>query len=124
MARIALLSPDLLFGSKVQGALELAGHTVNRFATAERLRVAAQFHDLVIFDLTAEGIDGPDVLRSLREQGEIEVVPTLGYYSHVDADMRRRALDAGFTQVVPRSRMAREGAAVVERLLAAPGGPS
>ena len=33
-------------------------------------------------------------------------------------------LDAGFTQVVPRSRMAREGAAVVERLLAAPGGPS
>ena len=78
----------------------------------------------MIFDLTAEGIDGPDVLRSLREQGEIEVVPTLGYYSHVDADMRRRALDAGFTQVVPRSRMAREGAAVVERLLAAPGGPS
>lgn len=120
MARVALLSPDLLFGSKVQGALEIAGHTVSRFATVEKLRVAAQFHDLVIFDLTAEEIDGPDTLHSLREQGEIEMVPTLGYYSHVDAEMRRRALDAGFTKVVPRSRMAREGVALVETLLPPP----
>lgn len=85
MARIALLSPDLLFGSKVEGALALAGHEVNRFATAERLRVAAQFHDLVIVDLTAEGIDGPELLHALREHGELEEgTPTLGYYSHVD----------------------------------------
>ena len=117
MARVALLSPDLLFGSKVQGGLELAGHTVNRFATAERLRVAAQFHDLVIFDLTAEEIDGPALLHTLREHGELGAVPTLGYYSHVDAEMRARALDAGFTRVVPRSRMAREGVALVEGLL-------
>lgn len=118
MARVALLSPDLLFGSKVQGALEIAGHTVARFATAERLRVGAQFHDVVIFDLTAEGIDMPGLLRSLREQGEIDAgTPTLGYYSHVDTETRTRALEAGFTQVVPRSRMAREGVVLVEALL-------
>jgi CheY-like chemotaxis protein len=118
VARVALLSPDLLFGSKVQGGLELAGHTVARFATGERLRVAAQFHDVVVFDLTAEGIDGPDLLHSLREHGELEAgTPTLGYYSHVDAEMRKRALEAGFTRVVPRSRMAREGVALVEGLL-------
>jgi CheY-like chemotaxis protein len=117
VARIALLSPDLLFGSKVQGALEVAGHDVNRFATVERLRVAAQFHDLLIFDLTAEEIDGPAVLHALREHGEIEGVPTLGYYSHVDAEMRKRALDAGFSSVVPRSRMAREGVEIVAKLL-------
>jgi DNA-binding NarL/FixJ family response regulator len=119
VARIALLSPDLLFGSKVEGSLAIAGHTVNRFATVERLRVAAQFHDLVIFDLTAEEIDGPDTLHSLREHGEIERVPTLGYYSHVDAEMRKRAIDAGFTTVVPRSRMAREGVEIVAALLPA-----
>jgi len=123
VARIALLSPDLLFGSKLQGALELAGHSVNRFATAERLRVAAQFHDVVIFDLTAEEVDGPDVLHALREHGELEPgTPTLGYYSHVDVETRMRALDAGFTRVVPRSRMAREGVALVEGLLAATDG--
>ncbi len=119
MARVALLSPDLLFGSKVQGALEIAGHTVARFATAERLRVAAQFHDVVIFDLTAEGIYGANLLHEMREHGEIaEGTPTLGYYSHVDVEMRSRALDAGFTQVVPRSRMARETVALVEASLA------
>lgn len=118
MARIALLSPDLLFGSKVQGALEIAGHTVARFASAERLRVAAEFHDLVIFDLTAEEVDGPAVLRSLRERGELgEGTPTLGYYSHVDTETRARAVEAGFTRVVPRSRMAREGPGLVEALL-------
>ncbi len=118
MARIALLSPDLLFGSKVQGALELAGHAVARFATAERLRVAARFHDLVVFDLTAEGIDGADLLHTLREHDELEPgTPTLGYYSHVDAETRARALEAGFTRVVPRSRMAREGVALVDALV-------
>jgi DNA-binding NtrC family response regulator len=118
VARVALLSPDLLFGSKVQGALELAGHAVARFATAERLRVAAQFHDVLIFDLTAEGIDGPALLESLRERDEVELgTPTLGYYSHVDVETRARALDAGFTRVVPRSRMARETVALVESLL-------
>ncbi len=123
MARIALLSPDLLFGSKVQGALELAGHSVSRFATVERLRVAAQFHDIVVFDLTAEGIDGPDVLHALREHGELAPrTATLGYYSHVDTETRARALEAGFTRVVPRSRMAREGVALVEGLLAADDG--
>ncbi len=124
MARVALLSPDLLFGSKVEGALALAGHTVNRFATAERLRVAAEFHDLLIFDLTAEELDGPELLGSLRERDELGLVPTLGYYSHVDTETRARALEAGFTLVVPRSRMARECVALVEGLLAPRNGES
>jgi hypothetical protein len=34
----------------------------------------------------------------------------------VDADTRVRATQAGFDLVVPRSRMAREGAALVSRL--------
>ena len=118
MARIALLCPDLLFGSKVQGALEVAGHTVNRFDDPEPMRVAVQFHDLLIVDLTAEDIDGPAVVTSLRENGELGAVPTLGFYSHVDVDTRRRAEEAGLSRVVPRSRMARETATLVTGLLA------
>jgi len=117
LARIALLCPDLLFGSKVEGALGVAGHTVNRFAGEDEVRTAASFHDLLIVDLTAEGIDGPALVRSMRERGELEAVPTLGFYSHVDQDMRKRAEDAGVSRVVPRSRMARETAALVGGLL-------
>ena len=117
MARIALLCPDLLFGSKIEGGLGVAGHTVNRFDSDEALRPAASFHDLVIVDLTAEGLDGPGLVVSMRERGELEAVPTLGFYSHVDQDTRRRAEEAGFSRVVPRSRMAREMADLVTGLL-------
>lgn len=117
MARIALLCPDLLFGSKVEGGLGIAGHEVNRFDSEEKLRVAASFHDLVIVDLTAEGIDGPELVTSMRERGELEAVPTLGFYSHVDQETRRRAEEAGFSRVVPRSRMAREMGNLVDGLL-------
>ena len=117
MARIALLCPDLLFGSKVEGALKVAGHTVNRFDDEQQVRPAASFHDMLIVDLTTDLIDGPAILRSLRERGELGAVPTLGFYSHVDQEMRKAAETAGFSRVVPRSRMAREGAALVQGLL-------
>jgi hypothetical protein len=45
-------------------------------------------------------------------------LPKLGFYSHVDVDTRKRAEDAGFDMVVPRSRMAREMPALVDSLLA------
>jgi len=106
-----------LFGSKVEGALGVAGHTVNRFAVEDEVRTAASFHDLLIVDLTAEGIDGPALVMSMRERGELDAVPTLGFYSHVDQDTRKRAEEAGVSRVVPRSRMARETAALVDGLL-------
>ncbi len=48
---------------------------------------------------------------------ELGVTRTLAFYPHVEADTRRRAIEAGFDLVVPRSRMAREGAALVAELL-------
>ena len=117
MSRIALLSPDLLFGSKVEGALAVAGHDVNRFDTEEAVRPAASFHELLIVDLTAEGIDGPALAHRAHERGELGAVPTLGYYSHVDQETRKRAEEAGISRVVPRSRAMRETAALVEGLL-------
>ena len=55
----------------------------------------------------------------LRGEGELSETRTLGVYSHVDADTKRRADAAGFDLVVPRSRMAREGPQLVERLAGA-----
>jgi hypothetical protein len=45
-------------------------------------------------------------------------VRTVGFFAHVEHEVRERALAAGFDQVVPRPRMHREGAALVARLLA------
>jgi hypothetical protein len=101
VARIALLCPDLLFGSKVQGALRAAGHEV--VAPDEPA-------DLLVVDLTADVEERLAVARRAD-------VPTLAFYSHVEQDVRRAADEAGIDKVVPRSRMAREGTALVHRLL-------
>ena len=97
--------------------MKVAGHSVNRFDDPDRLRAGVSFHDVLIVDLTAEGIDGPRLVESMREKGELGAVPTLGFYSHVDQETRERAEAAGLSRVVPRSRMAREGASLVEGLL-------
>ena len=44
-------------------------------------------------------------------------LPTLAYYAHVDQRTRGLAEEAGLELIVPRSRMAREAAALVESLL-------
>jgi hypothetical protein len=102
VARVALLCPDLLFGSKVEGALRAAGHEVVR---------PGDEADLLVVDLTADAESRLETVRAAK-------TPTLGFYAHVEQDVRRRAEEAGITRVVPRSRMAREGAALVESLLA------
>src|SRR5215217_9346959 len=101
MARVAVLCPDLLFGSKVEGALTAAGHEV--------LRGDAQGVDVVVVDLTADDVD-------VEALGRRDDAATLGFYPHVDVEVRRRAEEAGFDLVVPRSKMNREGADLVGRL--------
>jgi hypothetical protein len=105
VARVALLCRDLLFGSKVEGSLMAAGHEV----VAVRQPAEASSADALVVDLTEE----PEARAAL---GGLDV-PTLGFYSHVDQETRRRAEAAGFDRVVPRSRMHREAAALVEDLL-------
>lgn len=97
MARVAVVVPDLLFGSRVQGGLQAAGHEVVP-ADAEP--------DLVIADVDV--VDPAEVAGSRR----------LGFYPHVQPDLKRRAEEAGFDLVVPRSRIARELPDLVERVLA------
>ena len=120
MARVALLCPDLLFGSKVEGGLGAAGHAVERYENDEAARSAVLGGvDVLVVDLGAEGVDGPSLVESLRRSSETRGAATLGFYPHVEQETRRRAEAAGFDLVVPRSRMAREMGALVERLAGA-----
>jgi hypothetical protein len=66
----------------------------------------------VIIDLTA---DVEERLQSIR--GLLGRMPSLAFYSHVESEVRDRARTEGVDVVVPRSRMAREAAPLVERLL-------
>jgi DNA-binding NarL/FixJ family response regulator len=124
MARVLALVPDLLFGSRVQSALAGSGHDVELIADEPRLRerladAGAPPVAVLVVDLTDGALDGAGIVESLAGDDELRGARTLGFYSHVDAPARERAEKAGFDVVVPRSRMAREGAQLVERLAGA-----
>lgn len=106
MARVVSLADDLMLASRVDATLTAAGHHV---ILARSLGEATLDEaELIVADLEVES---PEALVGLG-------VPVLGYYSHVDAETRQRAEAAGVDLVVPRSRMARELPALVDRLLA------
>jgi CheY-like chemotaxis protein len=118
MARVAALIGDLLFGSKVSAALEAAGHEVDLITGAVEAWDEVGGIDVLVVDLTSPDVDGIELFETLATGGELHEVRTLGFFAHVQPEIRERALAAGFDQVVPRSRMAREGPQLVEGLLA------
>ena len=123
MTRVLALVPDLLFGSRVQSALRAAGHEIELIGDERRLRARLKEArerptpaGVLVVDLTDAELDGASVVEALAGDGELGRMRTLGFYSHVDAQVRERAERAGFDLVVPRSRMAREGPELVGRV--------
>jgi nucleoside-diphosphate-sugar epimerase len=110
MARVLAFVPDLLFGSNVIGALQAAGHEAVLVSSLDD--ADPETVDVVVVDLTT---DAPERI-ALVGASPVCDVPKLAFYAHVEADVRAQAEQAGFELVVPRSRMAREGAALVSGL--------
>jgi hypothetical protein len=111
MAQVHVLSDDLLFGSRLLADLSAAGHEVT---LGPRLEPGAQ---AVLADLTH------DADAQLETLAPAFAAPAprpaiLAFFAHVEPDVRERALAAGVDQAVPRSRIAREGPALLAKLLA------
>jgi hypothetical protein len=117
MSRVVAFIPDLLFGSQVQGALRAAGYEVELVGGGEGIRGALAGADVLVVDLTSEPDGRVSLVDAVIGEDGREDLPTLAFYSHVEADTRALAEKAGFSVVVPRSRMAREGANLVGALL-------
>jgi DNA-binding NarL/FixJ family response regulator len=97
--------------------VELVGDAARlraRLSASEEPRI-----EVLVVDLTDAQLDGAAVHESLTDHGLLDEIRTLAFYSHVEAETRERAQRAGFELVVPRSRMAREGAELVTRLAGA-----
>lgn len=110
--RVVAFVPDLLFGSALVSSLRAAGHEPVLAGDPDALARELPGSQLVIVDLTADDTERIEAAHAVARSAG---VPVLAFYSHVEADVRARAERAGFDLVVPRSRMAREGLALVER---------
>jgi hypothetical protein len=115
MARTVAFVPDLLFGSNLVGALQAGEHDVVLVARPEDLAGALAGAEVLIVDLTAEPEARIEAARPFLGDGAPR---TLAFFAHVERDVRADAEDAGFDLVVPRSRMARAAAELVNQVAA------
>jgi CheY-like chemotaxis protein len=94
--------PDLLFATRITETARAAGIELVHVPLAElAARVAERRPDRVIVDLTAP--DAVATIGALRAQPALVDLPIVGFYPHVDDALRRAALAAGATHVLPRS---------------------
>ncbi|MBA2363253.1 MAG: hypothetical protein H0V86_06980 [Chloroflexia bacterium] len=110
---ILALAPDVFFGARLSDSAHTLGYTLRRVSTPEELlaALAVSQSPLVIVDLSHGAGHLPEIATAA---GRARLV---AYGPHVDTESQRAAREAGFHEVVPNSRLAREGAALLARNL-------
>lgn len=106
MSRLVIAAVgDLFFASKVRGAGEQAGAEVVFVRDADSLvnKVESDSPALVILDLQTDKLDPVEAVRRLKSSEATRGVRVVGFLSHVEVELQKRAKDAGFDQVLPRS---------------------
>lgn len=113
--KVLVIVKDLFFQTRLEGGLAHLGLDPAFVAASADLVAAAPGAALAIVDLAARQADPVEAIRAVRAARPD--LPILAFGSHMDLDLRQRALDAGATRVVANSAMATDLAGIVGRLL-------
>ncbi len=94
-----------MFASKIAAAARQTGaEVVFARSSDEVLRQARALRPrLVIFDLNGHRTEPLATLSALKADPELQGLRTLGFVSHVQADLIERARQAGIDEVLARS---------------------
>src|SRR5438045_4190815 len=93
-----------MFAVKIDAAAKQSSLLVNYAKSPEDALIKGQERPaLVIIDLNNMKLDPIALIRSFKESKELNGLNLLGFISHVDAEKKQLAIDAGCDSVVPRS---------------------
>ncbi len=106
---------DMFFASKIRATAKALGMVVNFPRTSAALLSLAkdELPDLIVVDLHNEKLDPVDLAAQLKGVESLKSVRLLGFFSHVNVDLQRRAIEAGYDEVLPRSLFARDLAKIL-----------
>jgi len=107
---------DMIFTSKIRATAEQLGVVLKSARSAEQLLLTAteQKPDLILVDLHNQKIDPIALARQLKSSEELKSIQILGFFSHVETELQKPALAAGFDKVIPRSVFARDLALILQ----------
>ena len=101
---------DMIFTSKIRAVADAEGIEISFPRSREALLTKAREvkPQLILVDLHNQKVDAVALARDLKSDERLREVPLIGFFSHVETELRRNALDAGFDQVLPRSAFSRD----------------
>ena len=100
---VVAVVPDLFFATRISATAEAVGVVLEMppmAAALETIRKAPPA--LVVIDLHAPG-DPLALVRALRAAPDTRHLRVIGFYSHVERELRAAALEAGVDEALPRS---------------------
>ncbi len=105
----------MLFAAKIRATAEQLDVEVRFLRNSDNLLASVRQNrpDLIIVDLQSQQVDAIAFAKELKSHADLRDIPLLGFYSHVLAELKRAAIDAGFDTVVPRSVFSRDLARIL-----------
>ena len=103
--RVLAAVDDIFFAAKIRGTAGALGveYGSARDAAAAVESARANPPSVVVADLHATRCDPFALAESFKSDAALASVPLVGFFSHVQTELKDRALRAGFDHVMPRS---------------------
>lgn len=100
----------MFFASKIREAAKASGVDVEFIKSEFALHGfnPSTPPSLVIVDLANKNIAPLDIIRLIKSSDKLGKTRVIGYLPHVAKELAASVLDAGYDQVLPRSRLSRE----------------
>jgi CheY-like chemotaxis protein len=103
-AKILVVMSDLFFSVKINDAAKKFGTSIavvkDQALAVER---AKDGPPLIVLDLNCAGVDAAGLITELKADSATAGIPIVGFVSHVQIELRQRAVELGCDVVVPRS---------------------
>ena len=115
LKRIFALIDDLFFVEKIRATGKGVGIPVEIINSGEELinRLRTASPALVIVDLNETATNPIQTIQKIKSDPQLTGVPVLGFFSHVQEDLKTKALQAGCDTVLPRSSFSKDLARIL-----------
>jgi PleD family two-component response regulator len=102
--RVLAVVSDLFFSVKLTDAAKRSGLALEFIKEPKELMEKAQERpSLIIFDLNFESVQPLKLIAKLKGKSETKGISLIGYLSHIQADLKMQAQEAGCDMVLARS---------------------
>jgi CheY-like chemotaxis protein len=109
---------DVFFLAKVHDAIKAAGAEMKLARTGdEALEHARAGASLLLLDLNDRSFAALDLAKAIRADEQLRGVPVVGFLSHVQAELKQKAVATGINEVLARSVFSSSLPAVLKRYI-------